>query len=105
MGDERHTPESHVDSGDASSSVAAAAHPAAPEEDGTPEPVDESPAPVAAEGEGQESETLDVDALIERAEKADEYLELAQRTRAEFENYRRRAVKEASAAQERGAAK
>ena len=40
-----------------------------------------------------------------RREKADEYLELAQRTRAEFENYRRRAIKEAATAQERGAAK
>jgi molecular chaperone GrpE len=40
-----------------------------------------------------------------KAEKADEYLELAQRTRAEFENYRKRTAKEAAAAQERGAAK
>ena len=34
-----------------------------------------------------------------------EVAELAQRTRAEFENYRRRAVKEAASAQDRGAAK
>ncbi len=40
-----------------------------------------------------------------KAEKADEYLDLAQRTRAEFENYRKRTAREAAAAQERGAAK
>jgi molecular chaperone GrpE len=37
-----------------------------------------------------------------RAEKADEYLELAQRTKADFENYRKRAAREVGAAQERG---
>ncbi len=40
-----------------------------------------------------------------KAEKADEYLELAQRTRADFENYRKRAAREAAAAQQRGVAK
>jgi molecular chaperone GrpE len=48
---------------------------------------------------------VDVAALTAKAEKADEYLDLAQRTRAEFENYRKRAVREAAAAQERGAVK
>jgi molecular chaperone GrpE len=47
----------------------------------------------------------DLDELTAKAEKADEYLELAQRAKADFENYRRRAVREASAAQERGVAK
>jgi molecular chaperone GrpE len=37
-----------------------------------------------------------------RAENADEYLELAQRTKADFENYRKRAAREVGAAQERG---
>jgi molecular chaperone GrpE len=46
-----------------------------------------------------------VAALAAKAEKADEYLDLAQRTRAEFENYRKRTAREAAAAQERGAAK
>jgi molecular chaperone GrpE len=46
-----------------------------------------------------------VEALAAKADKADEYLELAQRTRAEFENYRKRTAKEAAAAQERGAAR
>jgi molecular chaperone GrpE len=48
---------------------------------------------------------LDLEALTAKAEKADEYLALAQRTQADFENYRRRAVREAAAAQERGVAK
>jgi molecular chaperone GrpE len=47
----------------------------------------------------------DLDELAARAEKADEYLALAQRTKADFENYRKRATREAAAAQERGAAK
>jgi molecular chaperone GrpE len=44
----------------------------------------------------------DLEQLTAKAEKADEYLELAQRTRADFENYRKRAAREAAAAQERG---
>jgi molecular chaperone GrpE len=47
----------------------------------------------------------DLDELTARADKADEYLELARRTRADFENYRKRAAREAAAAQERGVAK
>jgi molecular chaperone GrpE len=48
---------------------------------------------------------LDLDELAARAGKADEYLELAQRTRADFENYRKRAAREVSSAQERGVAR
>ena len=48
---------------------------------------------------------LDLEALIAKAEKADEYLQLAQRTKADFENYRKRAIREAAAAQDKGAAK
>jgi molecular chaperone GrpE len=47
----------------------------------------------------------DLDELSAKAEKADEYLELAQRTKADFENYRKRAVREAALAQERGIVK
>ena len=47
----------------------------------------------------------DLDELAAKAEKADEYLALAQRTRADFENYRKRATRETAAAQERGIAK
>jgi molecular chaperone GrpE len=47
----------------------------------------------------------DLEEIAAKAEKADEYLALAQRTKADFENYRKRATREAAAAQERGAAK
>jgi molecular chaperone GrpE len=47
----------------------------------------------------------DLDELAAKAEKADEYLMLAQRTQADFENYRKRATREAALAQERGVAK
>ena len=66
------------------------------------------PEPAGADGErepGAFAADVDVAALAAQALKAQEYLELAQRTRAEFENYRKRAVREAKAAQERGAMK
>jgi molecular chaperone GrpE len=47
----------------------------------------------------------ELDALTVMTQKADEYLALAQRTKADFENYRKRAVRDAAAAQERGALK
>jgi molecular chaperone GrpE len=47
----------------------------------------------------------DLQELAAKAEKADEYLLLAQRTQADFENYRKRAAREAALAQERGIAK
>jgi molecular chaperone GrpE len=47
----------------------------------------------------------ELEALTEKAGKADEYLQLAQRTQADFENYRKRAARETGLAQERGAAK
>jgi molecular chaperone GrpE len=66
----------------------------------------EEPEAAGADAE-PESEALDVDvaALSEQAAQAQEYLELAQRTRAEFDNYRKRAMRDAKAAQERGATK
>ena len=47
----------------------------------------------------------DLDELTAKADKADEYLELAQRTKADFENYRKRAAREAALAQDRGVAR
>jgi molecular chaperone GrpE len=55
-------------------------------------------------GEGRLVE-LDLDELAARATKADEYLELAKRTRADFENYRKRADREVASAQQRGIAR
>jgi len=52
----------------------------------------------AAEVEG------DLDELVKVAQQRDEYLALAQRTHADFENYRKRVARDAAIAQERGAA-
>jgi molecular chaperone GrpE len=47
----------------------------------------------------------DIDELLAKARERDEYLSLAQRTQADFENYRKRAAKEIAAAEARGMAK
>jgi molecular chaperone GrpE len=47
----------------------------------------------------------DLDELGSLAAKRDEYLALAQRTQADFENYRKRVARESALAQERGVAK
>jgi molecular chaperone GrpE len=89
----------------------------------TPEPPDEDEYAAIAAGEPEaqvgptvpashlhaeadhEQVARDLELLTARAEKADEYLELAQRTKADFENYRKRAIREAAAAQDKGVAK
>jgi molecular chaperone GrpE len=53
----------------------------------------------AAEIEGE------LDELVKTAAQRDEYLALAQRTQADFENYRKRVVRDAAQAQDRGAAR
>lgn len=57
-----------------------------------------------AEESAQPEDAVDpeIDALAEAERERDEYLELAQRTKAEFENYRKRMTVEVSAAVERG---
>ena len=47
----------------------------------------------------------DLDALVARAKERDEYLALAQRTQADFENYRKRMAREVAQATDRGMAK
>ena len=47
----------------------------------------------------------DLDALVARSKERDEYLALAQRTQADFENYRKRMARENAAAVDRGVAK
>ena len=63
--------------------------------DGQPEP----------EPEPEPELEFDLEALVAKAEQADAYLELARRTKADFENYRKRAARESAAAQDRGVAK
>jgi molecular chaperone GrpE len=62
------------------------------------------PAGVASAEDGVEAAELegDLDELVRTAAQRDEYLALAQRTQADFENYRKRVAREAAAAQERG---
>jgi molecular chaperone GrpE len=70
--------------------------------DPDPQPASEPP----AEPEDHEAAvTREREELIAKAAKADEYLELARRTKADFENYRKRAAREIAGAQERGIAK
>lgn len=67
--------------------------------------VEPSPSPRSAGSDSAESERVeqDLDALLAEAEQQkDEYLELAQRTQADFENYRKRMAAEVQAAQLRG---
>jgi molecular chaperone GrpE len=63
--------------------------------------------PEAAEPEAAEAQLVeqDLDELAAKAAQRDEYLALAQRTQADFENFRKRAARDAQVAQERGTAK
>jgi molecular chaperone GrpE len=67
----------------------------------------ERPQETQAEREGREAEELlerDLDELAETRRERDEYLELAQRTKADFENYRKRVARETAEALARGKA-
>jgi molecular chaperone GrpE len=56
-----------------------------------------------SDAESAEAVESDLDALLaDTKRERDEYLELAQRARADFENYRKRAAREASEAERRG---
>ncbi len=59
----------------------------------------------AGDGDGDATEIEgDLDELVTTAAQRDEYLALAQRTQADFENYRKRVARESANAQARGAA-
>lgn len=94
------------------------AAPAAPEEGaaGTPGPPAGGPEAVetpdhaadAAQAQAQAAAhevEHDLDALLGKAQERDEYLALAQRTQADFENFRKRAARDHKAAEERGTAR
>jgi molecular chaperone GrpE len=63
----------------------------------------------AIEEENEESEAVeieeDLDELVKVSVERDKYLALAQRTQADFENYRKRIARESALAQERGVVK
>jgi len=79
------------------------------EEQAAAEQQDAAAAPVVEPGERVEEAAelveADLGELRERAEKADEYLDLARRTQADFENYRKRMARDAAAAEGRGLAR
>jgi molecular chaperone GrpE len=62
-------------------------------------------APAAAAQADGEPVAEDLEALVTKARERDEYLALAQRTQADFENFRKRTTREAATAQERGVAR
>jgi molecular chaperone GrpE len=62
-------------------------------------------APPASERAAAAEVEQDLEALAARAKERDEYLSLAQRTQADFENYRKRMARENAAAIDRGVAK
>jgi molecular chaperone GrpE len=63
-----------------------------------------SAGPDSEENSAADQVERDLDELAEAKRERDEYLELAQRTKADFENYRRRVAKETSEALARGKA-
>ena len=69
---------------------------ASPSPDGAPAP-DPEPAAAAVE--------LDLEELQGKARERDEFLALAQRTQADFENFRKRMTRDVGAAEQRGVAK
>jgi molecular chaperone GrpE len=78
------------------------------EEAPAPEGAEASPGPAEApeDGDGPAAEVAeDLDELATRTRERDEFLALAQRTQADFENYRRRMARENAQAGERGVAK
>ena len=85
-----------------------AAAPPDPDAKGTGETsfadADAPPASQRAAAEAKEVEH-DLEALVARSKQADEYLALAQRTQADFENYRKRMAREVAQATDRGMAK
>jgi molecular chaperone GrpE len=64
-------------------------------------------APPAGEGHAHEGEQVeqDLDELVAKARERDEYLALAQRTQADFENFRKRMARETAQAIDRGVSK
>jgi len=69
----------------------------------------DAPAPVDGSSAGKQDEAAevegDLDELVKVGAQRDEYLALAQRTQADFENYRKRVARESALAQERGVVK
>ncbi|MFM9042787.1 MAG: nucleotide exchange factor GrpE [bacterium] len=101
MGDEQHT-ETDRPTGSGTAGAESAAELDAWEGATDPAVAEHPPADAAAEAEAQVEEDLDELTVAQR--ERDEYLELAQRTKADFENYRKRVAGETAEATLRGKA-
>jgi molecular chaperone GrpE len=88
----------------AAAAVDAASKPDTAPPHGDPIAPKSSDVPVQGGDEGAAEVQGDLDELVKTAAQRDEYLALAQRTQADFENYRKRIARESAAAQERGMA-
>jgi molecular chaperone GrpE len=98
------TEEQRQRAGAAAAYAAAQQSVAKPEAEAETEPAPEAPAQTQGDDPVQPVQQ-DPNEISAKAEKADEYLQLAQRTQADFENYRKRAARDAALAQDRGVAK
>jgi len=107
MTDRRRAGEPEVPRRAAGAPEESAGHAGAPAEPREPRPAEPRPATDPAEPEAPAENSAGLDAAVERdidallsdvRRERDEYLELAQRTRADFENYRRRAAQESEEA-------
>jgi molecular chaperone GrpE len=104
MSDSEHTIDQHAPEQDAPEQDAPEQQPQTP---GAPAPGEGAAPNGSADAPGDASAELkgDLDELGALAAKRDEYLALAQRTQADFENYRKRVARDSVLAQERGVAK
>ena len=105
MGAGKHNPLTEAAFPGDSGEAAAAASPASAEEESPERDEDaaslEEEQELAVDGEEVVAAPVEED-LATQAAKAGQYLALAQRTQADFENYRKRATREAASAQARG---
>jgi molecular chaperone GrpE len=81
----------------------AAPPPAAPPPEDAP--LADAPPATEAQAEAAEAVQSDLDELQAKARERDEFLALAQRTHADFENFRKRAARDQQAAERRGVAR
>jgi molecular chaperone GrpE len=102
--DEQSSAAGHAAPAGGGAEAPSAEHGAAPDGDEGAAP-NSSAAADAGSGGAELQVEVDLDELGKLAAKRDEYLALAQRTQADFENYRKRVAKESALAQERGVAK
>jgi molecular chaperone GrpE len=70
--------------------------------DGSPASVADAHGPAADQPDQADEIEGELDELVKTAKQRDDYLALAQRTQADFENYRKRVAREAIVAKERG---